>query len=198
MPGTRQTRRPPTGIGLGVDASGGPVIDPTENVLALVDVEKAHAKAFLEVNIQRQDELRQAEMTRVNDLRAQRKEYEARIESLVVRYETRIESIQTAATSANSSLLATQLANIENTLGVRITDLEKKSWEGSGKTSVADPALAKVIEKMTETVAALSTTATAAGAAKTGRDDVWKNLVVAATLGGALVALIQFVATRVH
>jgi hypothetical protein len=49
----------PVGPGIGVDASGGPVVDPTKNVLDLV------AAA-----IKRQDDLREADEKRQNDLRA--------------------------------------------------------------------------------------------------------------------------------
>src|ERR1700682_5699204 len=52
--------------GMGVDRFGGPVVDPTENVLALVDVEKDHWKELRETDLAHDKELRDAE-SRYND-----------------------------------------------------------------------------------------------------------------------------------
>lgn len=185
MPTTRQTRRPTSGTsgaGVGIDIHGGPAVDPTENVLALVDAEAKHRNALREIDNRRQDELREAEKYRVNCLDSQRKDFEARIDTITTRYETRIDAINTAATTANSALLAKQLEDIRNSLGDRITDLEKKSWEGSGKTSVLDPATAASLAKIESLV-----TSRDMGAGRTeGVAKVWVTVFgVMAALGSA-------------
>lgn len=194
MPNSRQTRRPSaqssSGAGVGVDIHGGPAIDPTENVLALVDVERRNRDVLREIDNQRQDELREAEKFRVNCLDGQRKEFEARIDAVVTRYETRIDAITTSSTSANSALLAKQLENIQNILGERITELEKKSWEGSGKTSVLDPATAASLAKIESLVASRDLgTGRTEGVAK-----VWVTVVTVISTAAAVGAIFAAVA----
>ena len=64
------TQPPPT-PGIGVDASGGPVVDPTQNVLDLV------AAA-----IKRQDDLREAESRHVREMAEQRDKFQRDISDL--------------------------------------------------------------------------------------------------------------------
>ena len=67
--------------GLGVDAFGGPVIDPTANVLALVDAavqrqddlraaEKDHVREIISLNAEHAKDLREAESKRIDAIRA--------------------------------------------------------------------------------------------------------------------------------
>lgn len=126
MPGTRQMRRPPaqSGAGIGIDTYGGPAIDPTENVLGLVDAEsrrqdglRAAAEAFA-------TSARDAETRRINDLETQR-----------IRYETIIEAMRSAQMTSTSTLLATQLKEVKENISDRVAKLEQFRWESGGKTT---------------------------------------------------------------
>jgi hypothetical protein len=93
-------------VGLGVDAQGGPVVDPTQNVLDLV------AAA-----IQRQDDLRAAESRHVREIAVLRAEYQAEIRQLETQRVNAIravdaQAVQQAAGVAETraSALATQVA----------------------------------------------------------------------------------------
>lgn len=93
--------------GEGVDAFGGPVVDPTKNVLDLVKAESI-----------RQDGLRDAETRRIDqlaDLRAQ--------------YESKIESIQAANLERTSMLLAQQVREVKAELADRMSKMEQFRWE---------------------------------------------------------------------
>jgi hypothetical protein len=133
----RQRRNPP-GRGLGVDISGGPVVDPTENVLALVDVEKAHQHELRVLESRYQDAMRKAETRRVNE----------RIEAQTIRvnelaaqkmmFDLEIAKILRTNQDAASTLLATQLKEVKNDLSDRTAKLEQFRWESGGKFSGAN------------------------------------------------------------
>jgi hypothetical protein len=102
----KNERRAPVYPGLGVDASGAPVVDPTQNVLDLV------AAA-----IQRQDDLRESESRHVMEIARLRSEYQAEIRTLETARINAIravdaQAVQQAATVAETraSALAAQVA----------------------------------------------------------------------------------------
>ncbi len=90
-----------------------PVIDPTKNVLDVVNAESKFQNA-----------MREAETRRVNELDRQRDRYEARIATMLK------ESMQTTST-----ILSTQLTNMQNTYDRRLAELEKFRYESGGKWS---------------------------------------------------------------
>lgn len=141
----RQTRRPASRVGLGVDSLGGPVVDPTENVLALVDVEKAHAKELREADSNYQDAMREAETRRINELAAQKQTFDLELAKVL-----------RANQDAASMLLATQLKEVKNDLSDRTAKLEQFRWETGGKTSVTDPATAEALAKITIAIQGLT------------------------------------------
>lgn len=133
MATARQTRRPASGVGLGVDASGGPVIDPTENVLALVDVEKNHARelreadnnyheAMREWHEKFQSALREAETRRVTELSNQKQVFDLELAKVL-----------RANQNDASTLLATQLMEVKKDLSDRTSKLEQYRWEAGGR-----------------------------------------------------------------
>jgi hypothetical protein len=119
-------RRPQTqsGAGIGVDTYGGPAIDPTENVLALVDAESRRQDGLRHANERFEAAARQAETRRLNDLETQR-----------VRYETIIETMRGAQAFSTSTLLATQLKEVKENISERVAKLEQFRWESGGKTT---------------------------------------------------------------
>jgi hypothetical protein len=88
-----------------------PPIDPTKNVLDLV-----------EAAIRRQDDLRAAETRRVNEL-AELKEKHDRI----------VADILTEQVKSTSQLISTQLDRLTTTMTERIAALERFRWEVGGK-----------------------------------------------------------------
>jgi hypothetical protein len=114
---------------------GGPVIDPTENVLALVDVEKQHAQelriadnkyneTIRNLNAKFQDALRHAETRRIDQLAALR-----------VQYDVIIEGMRSTSLNTTSQLLATQLREVKLDLSDRTAKLEQFRWETGGKST---------------------------------------------------------------
>jgi len=85
----------------------GKVVDPTKNVLDLV-----------QAAIKRQDDLRDAETRRITDLSDQRRYYETVIEGM---------------RNASLALLATQVKETKDDLSERITKLEVGNAQTSGR-----------------------------------------------------------------
>lgn len=109
--------------GVGVDGRGGAVIDPTKNVLDLV-----------EAAIGRQDDLRNAETVRFNEkIEAETR----RINELAAQKQTfdlELAKVLRANQDAASTLLATQLKEVKNDLSDRTAKLEQFRWEAGGKS----------------------------------------------------------------
>jgi hypothetical protein len=98
------------------------VIDPTKNVLDLVNAERAHRDALREIDNKRQDELREAETRRINELAAQKQTFDLELAKVL-----------RANQDAASTLLATQLKEVKNDLSDRTAKLEQFRWETGGK-----------------------------------------------------------------
>jgi rubrerythrin len=160
--------------GAGVDILGGPVIDPTKNVIALVDVEKSHNRELREM------ELRHAQENRAADQKFNDKMLEFEIQrqrdlaTLKQSYDNQISNIVTVQTKTTSDLIATQLDKVTTslsnqisaaaaqqnslmtTLSERIGKLEQSRWEVAGKSSVSDPATAESLTRMSNSIASLT------------------------------------------
>jgi cobalamin biosynthesis Mg chelatase CobN len=88
----------PGGIaGVGVDAAGNPVIDPTQNVLDLV-----------EAAIKRQDDLREAESRHVRELATLRAEYQEELRKAETERINAIRAVDVAAVQQASSVQETR------------------------------------------------------------------------------------------
>jgi len=178
--------------GLPVDSSGGPTIDPTANVIALVRAEKErsddlreweikyfdavtghlkeiaclraeHSKELRANDIERNSNIRQVDITNASNAAGQTQT-----------------AIQTLAKTTEDirKTLADAMANRDARTDEKIGALERSSSLGEGKQRVADPAF----EKLTEVVAALAKNQTAT----TGRDQgfgvAWQVIVAVAGL----------------
>jgi len=148
--------------GKGVDQSGNPVVDPTENVISLVEA----------ANL-RQDDLRRAS----EELNAERFEHLKEMMRLHSRYESklsiaeskRIDAIRTvdvqasavqserAAQSADAlrtlvtttaSTLAEQQRQQSEEINKRLAAIEKLQYEGQGKSSLTDPLIANLVNEI--------------------------------------------------
>lgn len=158
-----------SGRGIGVDAAGNPAVDPTENVKALSDAAN-----------QRQDDLRNTESKYQDGMRSASERFQDfardmeskmatllsaaesrrvdQLASLRQTYETRIADMLRTSVESTSTLVSTQLVSIQNTFNDRVAKLEQFRYESSGRTSVADPALADAMAKMAASIGSLTAT----------------------------------------
>lgn len=139
--------------GLGVDASGGPVIDPTQNVLNLVaagnrrqddlrQMESAHISEVLAIRETHAAEARRAEADRINAIRqvdVQAVQQAAEVaatqattlaQQVAISAET-LRSQVAAAASAATVALAAALEPVQKD----IADLRRAQYEAQGKTA---------------------------------------------------------------
>jgi hypothetical protein len=152
--------------GIGVDSFGGQVIDPTKNVADLVRALEATTEKVREADARRLEDLRIADNLRADDLR---KADQLRLDQLAAQksqYDNKIFDIQTVQVKTTSDLISAQLSKetgslanqisaattqtqgLIQTLSERIGKLEQERWTVSGRSSVADPALASALADM--------------------------------------------------
>jgi len=91
----------------------------------------------LEAESRIQNWMRDSEMKRISELATLRQAYDSRIADML---RTSVES--------TSSLVSTQLVQIQNTFNDRVAKLEQFRWESGGKTSVSDPAIADALARL--------------------------------------------------
>jgi len=156
--------------GIGVDAHGGPVIDPTANVLSLVDaavkrlddlaeadrrsnhLEHEHVREIATLRASHEKELRDMEAFRLNAIR--------QVDQLAVSTaaDRALQAIQAlaATTASNADNLRNALASTATTIATqttaanaamteRIAALEKSSYLGAGRSGVSDPMLTELM-----------------------------------------------------
>jgi hypothetical protein len=101
----------------------GRVIDPTKNVLDLVEAAIRRQDDLREAEAKYQNYARDAEAKRTDQLLAQARAYDERIANMLAK------SVETS-----SGLLSTALSEMRAQLGVRISELERFRYETSGKS----------------------------------------------------------------
>jgi type II secretory pathway component GspD/PulD (secretin) len=157
--------------GMGVDASGGPVIDPTRNVLDKVEdavkrlddlreaaerlsnVKHAHIKEVAELRAAHARELNEAETKRIDAIRT------VDVNAVAIAAERTAQAANVLATQVSQSaetlraLVATTAAASQQQgtatfgqLSDRITLLERTSYEGSGKSAGVGLSFAALIQ----------------------------------------------------
>lgn len=208
------------GPGLAVDRSGGPTVDPTKNVLDLVRAESKYQDYARESEARRQDDLRRAESQmqhainnhlitlnlaetrRLDDLAELRQQYDVRAaDSLSIQVKTTSDLISTQLDKVTNSLsqqirdgnegFGVQLRGAVDTLGARITDLEKFRWEVGGKTSVTDPASALAMAQMASAIEKLSVAGNKTEGTRTGQASVIAYIAMAAAFGVGVLTIVD-------
>ena len=205
-----QVRSPP---GMATDSSGGPVVDPTANVIALNDAAN-----------RRQDDLREANnrwiIAEIQQLKELLRAQAEHAKELAEKESSRLDSIRqvdevtkTAAQAQNSlaiSTLAKQTTDIATTLSTqvqttaqaaearrqadmaevtkRVSALELALSASVGKSTVADPALIELAAAV-KTLASKENTRTGFDAGKAAA--IAAGLAAATAVGGGGVALIM-------
>jgi hypothetical protein len=167
-------RQPPQGPGQAVDAHGGPVVDPTKNVEDLVRAGEVTNKAlraadnrFIDAQLESSEKLqnfaREAQGTLQNFAReAGEKLNKAlldaetrRIDQLAdtrQKFQDTIRDMLAESVRTTSTLVSTQLVQIQATFDTRVSKLEAYQFTQAGRSSVADPALADFMRAMSSSL----------------------------------------------
>jgi hypothetical protein len=205
--------------GIGVDYEGGPVIDPTSNVIALNDAANKRQDDLREANNKYLDaEFRRLEQTatlraehakEIGALESNRLNAIRQVDVLAVNtaYDRAAATIQTLAvtTTANAenlrnalnttaATIAAQWANTVAGITERLAALEMSSYEGKGKQSFADPMMAELVAEMKNL---REVRATGAGKIE-GISASWGVLLGAVALIATLISIGSFVYAAGH
>jgi cobalamin biosynthesis Mg chelatase CobN len=177
--GSTDKRSMPGQPGIAVDATGGQVIDPTKNVEDLVEAKSKSDEAlrrenqrFFDAQLKAADnfhnfareanekfsnyaresetrfqrELTSAETRRIDQLAQTRQEFQNTIRDMLA------ESVRTTST-----LVSTQLVQIQATFDTRVSKLEAQAFTAAGRSSVADPAMESAMSRMSSGIASVAT-----------------------------------------
>lgn len=208
------------GPGKGVDAQGGPVVDPTENVKELnkastarlddlrvyseryTDAQIRNLEKRMEIQSDHQKELDQAESQRINSIRQVDREDVAKtaasantaIATLASQNNTTAETLRTQVANVAQAVESRQSA-FASDVNKRLSALELSSSEGKGKQTVADPQMER-LSAVVEKLASRESVSTGKGE---GLSAGWKILIAVVGLigsllviGSALVAVVLF------
>jgi hypothetical protein len=206
--------------GIGVDFRGNAVIDPTKNVEDLVRALEAKLAEFRkgderyidgqidwleklsaftraadsglqtfarEAGEKLEAALRQAETNRINELAATRKEYENTIREMLAK-----------SVESTSSLVSTQLVQIQATFDKRVSNLEAYQFTQAGRSSVADPALASALAEMAASIQGLTKSETKMDTRHEGANSMGSLVVGAAFVISTIVSIFALVLTLMH
>jgi hypothetical protein len=160
--GTRTENFQGPKAGIGVDPYGGAVIDPTENVLALVDAQ-ANFQEKMDASAARYsaaesawiiryfEAIQIAERRRINDLALLKKDYDKAIsETQTGQMKTTSDLVSTQLDKVTTSLSDTINKTADNiaatlaTMDKRLASVEQFRYETGGKTSVSDPVMTQI------------------------------------------------------
>ncbi len=195
------TQRP----GIGVDARGGAVIDPTYNVEALVRALKEELRELRvtdreyvkdrfstvekfmdfarDAEARQQTTQRQAETRRIDELAQTRQELQNVIKDMLA------ESVRTTST-----LVSQQLLQIQGNAEARLTKLEAYQLTQAGRSSIADPAIEAALSRMNMALAAMQQSGTQGQGFTTGREAANARLLaivmVIAAVAGPVIAVL--------
>jgi hypothetical protein len=148
--------------GIGVDAHGGAVVDPTANVIALNEAAAKRQDDLREMN-NRLTEARLDCLKEMAALRAEHAKEMARAEAgrldAIHQVDVLVQTTATASAQATAENLRNQVASVAKQLAdqravdtqennKRISALELAISEGKGKEAVADPMLEKLYTKI--------------------------------------------------
>lgn len=196
-------RTEPGQPGIGVDKFGGQVVDPTKNVEDLVEAKSRSDQAlresdrrFLDAQIiaieKLQNYAREAGQTFQNFAREKSEQYlKSQIDSETRRidqlaetrqeFQNTIRDMLAESVRTTSTLVSTQLVQIQATFDTRVSKLEAQAFTAAGRSSVADPAIEGAITRMSQGIASLSmqTAETMSKVASSNQEAIAK---VAATL----------------
>lgn len=209
-PTTTLKRKRRDSSGLTVDATGAPAIDPTENVLSLVEAAQergeairlltqevsnarfAHIEAVVALRAEHAKEIRTLEAGRLEKIRevdvlagnTAAERAQVAITTLATVTSTNAETLRAmvANTAAN---IASQTAAANAALTERIAALEKSSYTGAGRSAVADPAMAELVSEMKM----LRQAQTAGSGKSEGKSAMWGYVLGAVSFLGMVITI---------
>jgi hypothetical protein len=157
--------------GIPIDYRGQRTIDPTKNVLDLVRAESKYQDAARDAQeklinekvgglkelvtivsdnvVAFQNAQRDAETRRIDELAQTRQEFQNTIRDMLA------ESVRTTST-----LVSTQLVQIQATFDTRVSKLEAGAFTAAGRAAVQDPQTSDALARMAAGISSLSTTTT--------------------------------------
>lgn len=208
----RQSKRRNGAPGLAVDAQGGAVVDPTQNVLDLSEASNRRQDDLREANNKLYDaridalekmatitsahanELREAEVARVNAIRqvdvlavnTAADRASAAIQALAATTASNAETLR-AMVANTATTIATQLQQTVSSINERIGMLEKSSYTGAGKQALSDPMMTELVSEMKAMRLAQSTSAGKGEGLHMG----WGILLGAITAASTLYAMLK-------
>src|SRR5688572_6380440 len=119
-----------------------PPIDPTKNVLDLVQALKEMLAELRTADTRYQDSMREAEAKYQTGMRVADRKRRDDLADQKRHSDERIAEMLRSQAQSDSVLLSTQLDRGMTAITDRVSKLEQFRWEMGGKTSVTDPALA--------------------------------------------------------
>jgi len=138
--------------GLGVDFKGNPVVDPTKNVLDLVDSAMRRQDDLRAAEGLRQDDLRQMEYRHVREIASLRAEYQAELRMAETARIDAIRAVDVGAVNRAAEVSATQAS----TLAAQVaTSAETLRTQVAAAASAAQTALAAALEPIIKDIADL-------------------------------------------
>lgn len=177
--------------GPSTDQDNQPVMDPTDNVMKLVeaanrrqddlrnaeslrsrevaDLRAEHAKEIREIESRRLDAIRQV------DVAAAKTEADralTAIQALATKAAIDAENIRTAL-NATAATIAKQTSDTVGEITTRIAALEKSNYEGQGRSKVADPQIESLVGEMRR----LGSNQASSGGERRGGQQMWGYLV---------------------
>jgi hypothetical protein len=172
--------------------SSNKIVDPTENVLKLVEEAVKRAddlrKADLKYNDSQHEHLKEiselravhAETLRISDLDRLDKTRQVDVSAGLASAAGLVTAVQTLAkqTSDLAVTLAAQTDSKLKDVDLRIADLQKAMYQSSGKSSVTDPALAELINEVKK----LGTVTTSSAGQSRGMRDLWGWIIAGAAV----------------
>lgn len=178
--------------------------DPTENVRELVAAETRrlddlrdaaellsrvkheHSRELIRIDADHAKEMREIETKRLDAIRA----VDVSAASVIANQVSATAEALRALVSTTATTLAAQSTATFNQLSERIASLERSSYEGSGKSAVADPMMAR----MTETMEALRLNMAEGQGGKDSRSEGRSNVGMWVGVGGAFFAFLMLAA----
>jgi hypothetical protein len=206
--------------GVAVDSRGGAVIDPTKNVEDLV---KARDAAFAELRASDQRFL-DAQLSSMEKLDLLAREAEAKFQNFARDAESKLQTSLTGSETrridqlaenrqefqntirdmlaesvrTTSTLVSTQLVQIQATFDTRVSKLEAFQWQSAGRSSVADPALASALAEMATSIQGLTRSETKTDTRREGFNSMGAIVVGASILISSIIGFVSFAVTHLH
>jgi hypothetical protein len=207
--------------GVGVDSKGGAAVDPTRNVLDLVEAAVKRIDDLMNEKFARIRENVKEEVIRIDSIVALRAEYQ---EKLALAESKRIDAIRTvdvaavgiaseraaqqatvlanqvsasaetlrALVSSTASQVATSLSQLQSQLTDRIALLEKSQYESKGRAGVSDPMMMELVEEMRK----LRDATSIRSGQGIGMSSMWGYVIAAIAAAGAITSIVHVLMSK--